>query len=74
VGFLAIAASEPDADAAKAALTVAKYLIGWRRPGDFGFIAVQNGEIIGAAWARSFPSKSSGSATGTKRLRRCRSA
>ena len=55
--FLAIAAYEPDADAAKAALPAAKYLIGWRRPGDFGFIAVQNGEIIGAAWARRFSAK-----------------
>ena len=31
-----------------------KYLAGWQRPGDFGFIAEQNGEIIGAAWARRF--------------------
>ena len=50
--FLAIAAYEPDAQAAKAVPRVAKYLIGWQRPGDFGFIAEQNGEIIGAAWAR----------------------
>ena len=50
--FLAIAAYEPDAEAAKAIPGVAKYLVGWQRPGDFGFIAEQNGEIIGAAWAR----------------------
>ena len=47
-----MAAHEPDAEAAKAVPRVAKYLVGWERPGDFGFIAEQNGEIIGAAWAR----------------------
>src|SRR5919197_2904430 len=52
--FLAMAAHEPDAEAAKAIPGVAKYLAGWPRPGDFGFIAEQNGEIIGAAWARRF--------------------
>src|SRR6266480_6432759 len=52
--FLAMAAYEPDADAAKAVPFVAKYLVGWQRPGDFGFIAEQNGEILGAAWARRF--------------------
>src|SRR6266478_5898247 len=52
--FLAMAAYEPDAEAAKAVPRVAKYLAGWQRPGDFGFIAEQNGEIIGATWARRF--------------------
>src|SRR6266699_1778262 len=52
--FLAMAAYEPDAEAAKAVPGVAKYLAGWQRPGDFGFIAEQNGEIIGAACARHF--------------------
>jgi len=52
--FLAMAADEPDAEAAKAIPPVAKYLAGWQRPGDFGFIAEQKGEIIGAAWARRF--------------------
>jgi ribosomal protein S18 acetylase RimI-like enzyme len=52
--FLAMAAYEPDAEAAKAIPSVAKYVVGWRRPGDFGFIAEQNGEITGAAWARRF--------------------
>jgi ribosomal protein S18 acetylase RimI-like enzyme len=47
--FLAMAAYEPDAEAAKAVP-----LVGWQRPGDFGFIAEQNGEVIGAAWARRF--------------------
>src|SRR5205814_2346601 len=49
--FLAMAAYETDAEAAKAVPRVAKYLVGWQRPGDFGFIAEQNGENIGAAWA-----------------------
>jgi ribosomal protein S18 acetylase RimI-like enzyme len=52
--FLAMAAYEPHAEAAKAVPLVAKYLVGWQRPGDFGFIAEQNGEILGAAWARTF--------------------
>jgi len=52
--FLAMAAYEPDAEAAKAVPSVAKYLAGWQRPGDFGFIAEQNGEVVGAAWARCF--------------------
>jgi ribosomal protein S18 acetylase RimI-like enzyme len=33
---------------------VAKYLIGWCRPGDFGFVAERDGTMIGAAWARQF--------------------
>ena len=56
-GFLAMATHEPDAGAAKAVPGVAKYLVGWQRPGDFGFIAEQNGEIIGAAWARRISAK-----------------
>ena len=52
--FLAMAAYEPDAAAAKALPGVAKYLAGWQRPEDFGFVAEQNGEIVGAAWARCF--------------------
>ena len=52
--FLAMAAHEPNAEAAKAVRSVAKYLVGWQRPGDFGFIAEQNGNIVGAAWARRF--------------------
>src|SRR5215510_10712133 len=52
--FLAMAAYEPHAEAAKAEPLVAKYLVGWHRPGDFGCIAAQHGEILGAAWARRF--------------------
>src|SRR5439155_282940 len=49
--FLAMAAYEPHAEAAKAVPFVAKYLVGWQRSGDFGFIAEQHGEILGTAWA-----------------------
>ena len=54
MGFSPDGGYEPDAEAAKAVLPVAKYLVGWQRPGDFGFIAEQNGEIICAALARRF--------------------
>jgi ribosomal protein S18 acetylase RimI-like enzyme len=52
--FLAIAAYEPDVDAAKAVPFVAAHLAGWRRSEDFGFIAERGGMAIGAAWARQF--------------------
>ena len=52
--FLAIAAYEPDVDAAKAVPFVAAHLAGWQRPADFGFVAEQDGAAIGAAWARQF--------------------
>jgi ribosomal protein S18 acetylase RimI-like enzyme len=52
--FLAIAAYEPDVDAAKAVPFVAAHLAGWRRAEDFGFIAEREGAAIGAAWARQF--------------------
>jgi ribosomal protein S18 acetylase RimI-like enzyme len=54
LGFSRNGGLEPDAEAAKPVPPVAKYLVGWQRPGDFGLIAEQNGEIIGAAWARRF--------------------
>jgi ribosomal protein S18 acetylase RimI-like enzyme len=52
--LLAIAAYEPDVDAAKAVPFVAAHLAGWRRAEDFGFIAEREGAAIGAAWARQF--------------------
>jgi ribosomal protein S18 acetylase RimI-like enzyme len=52
--FLAIAAFEPDVDAAKAVPFVAAHLAGWWRPEDFGFIAELEAAAIGAAWARQF--------------------
>jgi GNAT superfamily N-acetyltransferase len=52
--FLAIAAYEPDAEAAKAVPFVAAHLAGWQRREDFGFIAERDGLAIGAAWARQF--------------------
>ena len=69
--FLAMAAYEPDAGAAKAVPSVAKYIVDWRRPGDFGFIAEQNGKIVGAAWARRISAEQlRGSPMGMKRRRR----
>jgi hypothetical protein len=47
--FLAMAAYEPDAEAAKVP-RVAKYLVGWQRPGDFGFIAEQNRARLAKSW------------------------
>src|SRR5258706_16125460 len=52
--FAAIAAYEPDVDAAKAVPFVAAHLAGWRRPEDFGFIAELDVVPIGAAWVRQF--------------------
>jgi ribosomal protein S18 acetylase RimI-like enzyme len=52
--FLAMAAYEQDAAAAKSVPSVAAYLTGWRRYQDFGFIAQSDGEEIGATWARQF--------------------
>ena len=64
--FLAMAAYEPDAEAAKAVPSVAKYFAGWKRPGDLGFIADQNGEIIGTAWAALFRRRAQGPLRGRR--------
>jgi GNAT superfamily N-acetyltransferase len=55
--FLAMAAYEPHAAAAKAVPMIGLLLDGWLRPGDFGFIAERDGLAIGAAWARQFSSR-----------------
>jgi ribosomal protein S18 acetylase RimI-like enzyme len=52
--FLAMAAYEPEVSAAKAVPFVATHLAGWRRDGDFGFIAEHDGIPLGAAWARQY--------------------
>jgi GNAT superfamily N-acetyltransferase len=52
--FLAIAAYEPDAAAAKAVPVVASHLAGWQRPSDFGLVAEGDAGVVGAAWARQF--------------------
>ncbi len=55
--FLAMAAYEPNAAAAKAVPMICTFLDGWRRPGDFGFVAERDGLAIGAVWARQFASR-----------------
>jgi GNAT superfamily N-acetyltransferase len=55
--FLAMAAYEPHAAAAKAVPMIGLFLDGWLRPGDFGFIAERDGIAIGAAWARQFSAR-----------------
>ena len=52
--MLAEAAYEPDVQAAKSLEILTKYLSGWQRPTDFGFIAEEAGRPLGAAWARQF--------------------
>ena len=52
--FLAMAAYEPDAAAAKAVPFAAAHLAGWQGPDDFGVVAELDGVPIGAAWARQF--------------------
>lgn len=52
--FLAIAAQEREAADAAAIPEVAKYLKGWMRPGDFGLVATEADQSLGAAWARQF--------------------
>ena len=52
--FLALAAYEPDAAAAKKVPVITHYLEGWQRPSDFGLVAEHRGRPVGAAWARQF--------------------
>lgn len=52
--FLAIAAQEPNREAAARIPVVAAHLAGWQRRGDFGFVAERAGVPVGAAWARQF--------------------
>ncbi len=52
---LALAAHEPSVETARAVPEVARFLEDWRRPEDFGFLAVNgDGTRLGAAWARQF--------------------
>jgi hypothetical protein len=44
--FLAMAAYEPSAAAAKAVPMITIFLNGWQRPRDFGFVAEQDGSAI----------------------------
>lgn len=57
--FLAIAAYEDNVRSARSKSIVAMHLTGWKRPGDFGWLAIEerdsDGEtFIGAIWARQF--------------------
>ena len=52
--FLAMAADEPHAAAARAVPLLAADLDGWGQPEDFGCIAERDDAAIGAAWARQF--------------------
>lgn len=54
--FLAMAAHEPDADAAKDIAYLQRFLSDWPRTGDFGFVAMQAGAPVAACWARRFGS------------------
>lgn len=38
----------------------ARYLGGWRRPGDLGVVAVEGGAPLGAVWARALPADEPG--------------
>jgi hypothetical protein len=44
-----------DLDGALAVPALAHYLTGWPRPGDFGTVAVDGEDVVGAAWGRLFP-------------------
>lgn len=40
---------------------VFRYIVGWKRPGDFGSVAVdENGTALGACWGRLFPADEPG--------------
>ncbi len=43
-----------------AAPELAHYVAGWPRPGDFGVVALVDGERVGAAWLREFPADDPG--------------
>ena len=74
--FLAIAAYEPDADAARAVPIVAAHLTGWQWPGDFGVVAAVRARRLpvrgGAPRCATAPAARQG-LTGKRRLacRRC---
>jgi len=41
-------------------LPVARYVIGWGRPGDAGLVALDDANPVGAAWYRLFPRAEAG--------------
>jgi ribosomal protein S18 acetylase RimI-like enzyme len=50
------AAEPPPVEAVQVDPGLSPYLVGWGRPGDAGVIAEVDGEPVGAAWHRHFPS------------------
>lgn len=53
--FLSIASYQEGIEETKQNPVLVKYVKDWKRPSDFGFIAVdKGGAAIGAAWARQF--------------------
>ncbi len=50
----------PTAETVLSEPALARYVAGWPRPGDLGFVAVDNGEPIGAAWWRYFDGEDHG--------------
>jgi ribosomal protein S18 acetylase RimI-like enzyme len=49
-------AEPPPVDAARLDPGLSPYLVGWGRPGDAGVIGEVDGQPVGAAWYRHFPS------------------
>nr|WP_182114331.1 GNAT family N-acetyltransferase [Actinotalea sp. JY-7876] len=47
-------------DQVVADLHTARYLAGWKRPDDFGLVAVDGDEPLGAVWARALPAAAPG--------------
>jgi len=52
--FLAVAAYEPNGQAARQQPVVAAHLQNWPGAHDFGYIALRDGKLAGAAWVRQF--------------------
>ncbi len=50
--MLAEAAHEPEVEVATDNPDLARYVEGWGREGDLGFLADRDGELVGAAWLR----------------------
>ena len=69
--FLAMAAYEPDGEAARAVPSVAKYIVAGGDPGISGSSPNRTAKSSVQPWHGAFPPNGSSSPMGTKRLRRC---